>query len=522
MKCMITMGLLWAALACFTLGFSTSALAAEVVPDQEGPALGGDGADTQRILAIFEAISQVPRCSKDEKRIAAWLIQWAEERGLPVKTDAFNNVIVFVPATEGYADAPVVALQAHMDMVCQKTADSDHDFTIDPIRLVRDGEWLRATDTTLGADDGIGMAIALFLAEEPGLKRPALELLFTTDEEVDMSGAEGLAEDALSAERFINIDSETEGFVTLGAAGGVKMEITLPLAFAPLPSGQLTYSLRINGLLGGHSGVEIHKNRANANVLIAHALGEAVPFRLISFAGGSADNAITPTSELIFALDPGHEDALKARIAAFEQEIRREYPEETGLVVTLQPVSAGADTALSEADTAQVIELVLAIPQGVVEWSETFSGLPETSNNIGILLTTDAALELTIFHRSFSPEKLENLAKAIERTAADAGAATSRRSQFPTWPPNPDSVLYKKALAAYERAFSTPLRTEVLHAGLECGFIAEKYPHMEIISIGPTLEYVHTPRERLNVPSVERVALFLRELLGDLGESGAW
>ncbi len=358
MKCMITMGLLWAGLACFALGFSISALAAEVVPDQQGPALVDDGADTTRILAIFEAISQVPRCSKDEERIAAWLVQWAEERGFPVKTDAFSNVLISVPAAEGYADAPVVALQAHMDMVCQKTADSDHDFTTDPIRLVRDGEWLRATDTTLGADDGIGMAIALFLAEEPGLKRPALELLFTTDEEVDMTGAEGLAEDALKAERFINIDSDTEGFVTLGAAGGVTMEITLPLAFAPLSPGQATYSLRVDGLLGGHSGVEIHKNRANANVLIARALNEAVPFRLISFAGGSADNAITPASELVLALEPEHEDALKARIVAFEQEIRGEYPEETGLSVTLEALPNPADAALSAADTARLIERV--------------------------------------------------------------------------------------------------------------------------------------------------------------------
>jgi len=513
LKLLISFCLIWAGLAYGIFGIAATAHAVTDIRAQEGPSLVDDGADTKRILAIFEAISQVPRCSKDEDRISAWLVRWAGERGFPVKIDAFNNVLISVPASEGYEDASPVALQAHMDMVCQKLADSDHDFSTDPIRLVRDGEWLRAKDTTLGADDGIGMAIALFLADEPALNRPALELLFTTDEEVDMSGAEGLAEDALSARRFINIDSETEGFVTLGAAGGVKMEITLPLAFAPLSPDQMTYALRVDGLLGGHSGVEIHKNRANANVLIARAVDKLVPFRLISFTGGSADNAITLASDLVFALALEHEDALKTRIAAFEQEIRQEYPEEIGLSVTLQPVSAGADTALSETDTAHLIGLVLAIPQGVVEWSETFPGLPETSNNIGILQTTDTSLELTVFHRSFSPEQLESLARAIERTAAAAGAATSRRSQFPTWPPNPDSLLYKKALAAYERAFNTPLQTEVVHAGLECSFIAEKYPHMEIISIGPTLEYVHTPKERLHVPSVERIAIFLRELL---------
>jgi dipeptidase D len=518
MKCIISLGLVLAGLACGIFCLAATARAANEIRAQEDLVLVGDGADTKRILAIFEDIAQIPRCSKDEERISAWLVEWASKRDLPVQTDAFNNVLISVPASEGYANASPVALQAHMDMVCQKTSDSNHDFATDPIHLVRDGDWLKAKDTTLGADDGIGMAFALFLADEPGLKRPALELLFTTDEEVDMSGAEGLVKDALSAQRFINIDSETEGFVTLGAAGGVKMEIMLPLAFAPFPPGQLTYSLRIDGLLGGHSGLEINKNRANANALMVRAVDKVVPFRLISFSGGSADNAITLASELVFALAPEHEDALKTRIAAFEQEIRREYPEETGLSMTLQPVSGGADKALSETDTSHVIELVQAIPQGVVEWSETFPGLPETSNNIGILRTTDTYLELTVFHRSFSPEQLENLARSIERTAADAGAASNRRSQFPTWPPNPDSLLYKKALTAYERVFKTPLQTEVLHAGLECSFIAEKYPHMEIISIGPNLEYVHTPKEHLHVPSVERIALFLRELLKDLTE----
>jgi len=259
MKFMLAMGMLWAVLVCLAFGFPALARASEVMPDQKGPTLADDGEDVRRILAILEGISQVPRCSKNEEAISAWLVRWATDRNLPVKTDAVNNVLISVPAAEGFTHAPVLALQAHMDMVCQKTADSDHDFSTDPIRLVRDGEWL-----------------------------PALELLFTTDEEVDMTGAEGLADDALSAARFINIDSETEGYVTLGAAGGVKLEISLPLAFTALPPDQVTFSLRVNGLLSGHSGLEINKNRANANVLIARAMAGAMPFRLISFAGGSA------------------------------------------------------------------------------------------------------------------------------------------------------------------------------------------------------------------------------------------
>ena len=479
-----------------------------------------DGADTKRILAIFEDISQVPRCSKNEERISAWLVEWATERNLAVRTDDFNNVLISVPASPGRENQPAVALQAHMDMVCQKTPDSDHDFTTDPIRLVRDGDWLRATDTTLGADDGIGMAIALFLAQAPDLHRPALELLFTTDEEMDMSGAEGLDKDALSAKRFINIDSEMEGEVTLGAAGGIKMEISLPLSFLPLDPDHDVYSLRVEGLLGGHSGVEIHKNRANANVLMARIMDKAVPFRLISFDGGSADNAITSASELVLALDPKHVNALKTSVESFEQQVRTEYPEETGLTLSLKPaahVSGQAfSQALSQDDSSKALDMILAIPQGVIEWSDQFPGLPETSNNIGIVQTREKTLDLVVFHRSFNPDKLEQLAQDIEQTAAYAGAAAIRRSAFPAWPPDPDSLLYQKALAVYERTFGRELKTVVLHAGLECGFIAEKYPAMEIISIGPILEDVHTPRERLYLPSVERIALFLRELLKDL------
>ncbi|MCF8053913.1 MAG: beta-Ala-His dipeptidase [Deltaproteobacteria bacterium] len=475
-----------------------------------------EGADTKRILAIFEEISQVPRCSKEEGPISAWLVRWAQERNLAVKTDKFNNVIISVPASRGYEDRPVVALQAHMDMVCQKSAQSTHNFSSHPIQLVRDGELLRAKSTTLGADDGIGVAIALFLAENPDVERPALELLFTTDEEMDMSGAAGLASDILLAERFINIDSEAEGFVTLGSAGGVKIEILLPLNFVPLTTGIEAYTLSISGLKGGHSGLEIDKNRPNANVLLAQALHKAPPLQIISFAGGSADNAITMDSVAVFALPAGSAPALQEKIALFEQELRQEYSDETNLEVALNPVAELPKKALSLNDSDNLLGLILAIPQGVYEWSKTFPGLPETSNNIGISETRDGELRLVVFHRSFNPQRLAELAQKIEATAKMSGATSKRRSEFPTWPPNPNSVLYKKALAAYERAFNSTLRTEVLHAGLECGFIAEKYPHMEIISIGPTMRYVHTPSEHLFVPSVERILLFLRGLLKDL------
>jgi dipeptidase D len=265
--------------------------------------------------------------------------------------------------------------------------------------------------------------------------------------------------------------------------------------------------------LGGHSGLEIDKHRANANVLIAEALHQDIPFRMISFSGGAADNAITPASEALFTLSPSHVEALKTRIADFARDVRTRYPGEDNLSIALTPLDKSPDQAASAADSARVVELVASIPQGVQEWSKEFAGLPETSNNIGIVKTENEGVHITTFQRSFDPEKLADLARAIEATATNAGAVSARRSTFPTWPPNPDSELYRKALRAYESLFMMPLKKEVLHDGLESGYVVEKYPEMEIISIGPTLENVHTTSERLYIPSLERISLFLRELM---------
>lgn len=505
---------LFSVLATMTLFHGTPLKAADAAKTQGASAAAPrDGKNVGRVLAVFEQISQIPRCSKHEERISAWLVEWAKERGFPVKTDDRNNVVVSVPASKGYEHHPTLVLQAHMDMVCQKTDDSTHDFTKDPIVLVRDGDWLRAKDTTLGADDGIGIALALALAEDPDTPHPPLELLVTTDEEVDMTGAEGLSRDFLTGRKYLNIDSETEGSITLGAAGGLKSDLTLSLTFSALVGDQQVFSLRIGGLLGGHSGLEINKNRANANVLVAQALSANIPFRLIDFVGGTAENAITRNSEMILALSVDRVDALKTRLAAFEREIRNQYPDEKNLSITLTGIDRKPDQAASESDSAKAVKLIVDLPQGVHAWSKEFPGLPETSNNVGIVKTEQNTLRVTTFQRSFRPEKLEEITRIIETAASTAGAASSRRSSFPAWPPNANSDLYKKALAAYEQVFKTPLKTEVLHAGLECGYIAAKYPGIEIISIGPTLEKVHTTEERLSVPSLDRVWRFMTELL---------
>lgn len=467
-------------------------------------------------MTNFESISQIPRCSGSEERIVAWLVDWAKARNFPVKTDAFKNVLISVPASPGYESHDTVVLQGHTDMVCQKSDASSHDFTKDPIQFVHKDDWLHAKDTTLGADDGIGVAMALTLAETSGLAHPPLELLFTSSEETDMSGAGGLTNNFISGTKFINIDSEKEGSITLGAAGGVASNITLPLTFSPMDTNRQLFSLRIDGLLGGHSGLEIDKNRANANVLAALALSGNIPFRLVSFNGGTVDNAITRTAEMVFALSPDQVTPFKTRLAAFEQATRTQYPNETSLAISLTPLTTGSPQALLEADSAKVVKLIKDIPYGVYAQSTDFPGLPETSNNIGVVITTATALNITTFQRSFKPAKLEEITLIIEAAAANAGATYSRSGLFPPWPPNNTTALYKKFLTTYEQLFLTSMKTEVLHAGLECGYIANAYPGMEIVSIGVTLENVHTTEERLYVPSVGRLMELMTELLRGL------
>lgn len=472
-----------------------------------------DGAVTRQVLDNFAKLTRIPRCSKQEGAVSAWLSNWAREQGFASVTDSARNVIVTVPASTGRASEPAVALQAHMDMVCAKTTDSTHDFATDPITMVREGDWLGADRTTLGADDGIGVAIAMTLATDPSVSHPPLELVFTTDEEAGMSGAEALSTSTLTASRFVNIDWETEGSMAIGSAGGNKLDITLPVASSALPAGWDTYRLEVSGLAGGHSGVEIHKNRANANVLLASLLKAADPVRIAAFRGGTADNAIAPSAEATFAVARSDSGALAKTVATAERRVRAQYPDETGLTITLAKARAVPATFATTADSTKLIDLIQAIPQGVVEASALFPGLPETSNNIGIVKPTTGGYQILAFHRSFDPTKLTALAQQIEATAKAAGATVDTSSSFPTWPPNPNTALHAAALQAYRVALGAELEPVVVHAGLENGFIAEKYPNMQMISIGPTLLDVHTPNERLYVPSIDRVMTLARQLL---------
>ena len=472
-----------------------------------------DAGPENAILSTFEQISAVPRCSKDEGRISAWLVDWARSRNIAVTSDENRNVLITIPATAGWEARPGIILQAHMDMVCLKRDGSTHDFSKDPIVLERDGDWIHAKDTTLGADNGIGIAIALTVAERLPAQHPKLELLFTTDEEKDMTGIGGLQAGTLTGKRYINLDSEEEGVVTLGAAGGVHTDIAFPLQMKPAAPDLQTFELSISGLLGGHSGVDIDKNRANANSLAAQILAYAPPFHLAAISGGNAGNAIATAAKVTLAVEKKDVAALVTHVSGHAAKARADFPDEKTLAIGLTEVPNTSQPVASAQESAAVMALISAIPQGVTEWSAEFPKLPETSNNIGIVGMSGSTVDIASFQRSFHADNLAALASRIAALAEAAGASSTAKGAFPAWPPNSGTGLYKAVTAAHLKLFGTPIATEVIHAGLECGYIAERYPAMEIISIGPTLQDVHTTREGLKVSSLGPTWALLQEVL---------
>lgn len=487
---------------------------------------------TQEILDTFNQIAAIPRCSGNEAAISRWLQQWAGDHGFEYQADSVGNVVIHIPATAGYEQAPIVVIQGHTDMVGQKTPDSKHDFKTDPIRLVYDGDWLKADQTTLGADNGIGVAMGLVLAKDPNLAHPPLELLFTVDEEVEMSGASALGPEFVRGRTLLNIDSEEEGMFTVGCAGGRTTTITLPLIFASLPEHVKPFTLSATGMRGGHSGDDIRKYRANANKIMARALNwirASYEIRLIAFEGGSIHNAIPREAEATFAVDPKHVPAIQAQMADFECTVRQEYPDDPQ--VTIRLTEAASDftgyptaafdyfakerlrTGLSLQNTDTIINLLCALPHGVARMSPAIEGLVETSNNLAIVEIRNSLLHVLSSQRSSARSQLDELTARIEALALLAGASVNSSPAYPGWNPNMASPLLARCRETYRKLFGIEPGVESCHAGLECGIIGSKYEGMDMISFGPTIRACHSPDERAHIPSISRVWDFLVSLL---------
>jgi len=470
------------------------------------------------ILTRFEQLSAVPRGTKNEAGLRQWLIGWANGRGLRSTVDGVGNLIVYVPASQGREGHPALILQGHLDMVCQKTADSPHDFTRDPIRVMRDGDWLKADRTTLGADNGIAIALMMALAEDASVAHPPLELLLTVEEEVSGVGADFLEPSNLTGKTLLNLDSEEDGVFTISSAGGGSVFLHMPTAWESAGQGA-AFRLTVDGLQGGHSGGDIHKNRGNANKLLARALDDLqreFPIRLASIQGGSARNAIPREAQAVFVCDQGNAARCGERVLDFERILREEFSAtESGLRLTLTAVESPV-RVMGLPESSAIVRLLLSLPNGVSEMSADIPGFVETSNNIGVVETLEEEVHIISNHRSAVFTRLEAITRRVEAIGQLAGARMERNKMFPPWQPNLASPLLKKSLAVYERTFGQPAKVEMTHGGLECGIISDRCGGLDTLSCGPTIENPHSPDERLYVPSVQRVWDFLVGLLAEM------
>ena len=470
---------------------------------------------TAQVLRWFEPLTRIPRPSGGEERVAAWLESWAAERDLATRRDAIGNLVIIAPGSPGQEQAPAVVLKGHMDMVCERTPDSEVDPATEPLVLRREGDWLCADRTTLGADNGIAIAMALAILSDPETVHPPLELLFTVDEETGLTGATELDPSMLTGRTLLNIDSETEGVLTVGCAGGRQTDITLALTWEAA-TGSL-HRLRVHGLRGGHSGVDIHEPRVSANKTLAMVLRDLDGVRAASLEGGTAHNAIPRDAEaMVCVADPA---AVRARLATLQAELLAEHGEdEPGLRLSLEIVERPVGVLMTPASQQSLVALLSELPHGVAAFSKAIAGLVETSNNMATVTADPETGHAAIVssQRSSVRADLDALCERIEGISAALGAVAVTDEGYPGWEPNLDSPLLARCKAVHlERSGEEPV-VEAIHAGLECGVLGQHCPGMDMISFGPTIQYPHSPEERLHLPSVGRTYLFLVDLLAAL------
>jgi dipeptidase D len=472
---------------------------------------------SEYILDLFRQVNTIPRKSKHEDRISAWLVEWARSQNFDVQQDKSKNVYMYIPASPGRQTDPTVILQAHTDMVCEKTPDSTHDFNTDPITHIVEGDWMHADRTTLGADNGIGCALSLALASDDSLSRPPLELLFTVDEETGLQGARNVRKGYLSGRIMINLDSEDEGVFTIGCAGGRDTALSMPMSRETGARTESLFTVSVDGLRGGHSGVDIHEQRENANVLLGrtlHLIGtEIAGMRIADIAGGSSHNAIPRNARAVVAVAPALREA-------FRESFLRAHSRLTALVKTFEPgmelslrENSGTMSAITPEDSLKAIRLINALPHGVAKMSMDMENLVETSNNLAVVALKADALDILCSQRSSIDTQLDWIVSKIESIGALAGASVHSSEGYPGWKPDLHSKLLGLCKEVYRDLFDTQPRVEAIHAGLECGIIGAAFGDMEMISLGPTIKNPHSPEEKLFLPSVAKVWEFLKGLM---------
>ena len=474
------------------------------------------------VFDYFALINKVPRPSKHEEKLIALLQQFAAENKLECNTDSTGNVIIRKKATPGMEQRETVILQSHMDMVCEKDTDTKINFTTDSIQTYTDGDWLRARGTTLGADDGIGIAIEMALLTATDIEHGPLECVFTRDEETGLSGAKGMQTGFMTGKYLINLDSEDEGEIFIGCAGGVGTVIDFTYRKEKPQTGIVAMKICIDRLTGGHSGDDINKNRANANKLLARILYQLMQrygIGVASLNGGNLSNAIPRNAEAVITVDESLKHDIRIAFNIISTELEAEYhKEEPDMHFTME--SADIPDNIIDSDTAyRIVASLQAVHNGVLEWSQDIPGLVETSSNLAsIRMEGEDKVRIVTSQRSSIDSQKLDMQETIAATFRLAGADITFTEGYSGWTPNPDSVMLKTAVESYKAIFHRTPVVRAIHAGLECGMFSEKYPHLDMISIGPTLRGVHSPDERLLIPTVQMVWDHLTDILRRIPE----
>jgi dipeptidase D len=459
----------------------------------------------QPLWQWFAEICAIPHPSKHEQALSLHIQAWARAKGLNIIEDKVGNLIIKKSATAGMENCKTVVLQAHLDMVPQKNADKVHDFTKDPIDAYIDGDWVKARGTTLGADNGIGMASALAVLGSTDIKHGPIEVLLTVDEEAGMTGAFGVEPGMLEAEILINTDSEQEGEIYMGCAGGVDAEFTVDMQWQDVAANSQAFQLNIAGLKGGHSGVNIHLGRGNANKLLARFLADHAAdlgLQLASVSGGSLRNAIPREANVVLTVAADKVALLQQQLADYQQVLQLELAAvEPTISLSLTSV-ATPEKVMQKAAQQQLINLVNICPNGVMRMSDEIAGVTETSLNIGVIQTTDNSVQVLCLIRSLIDSGREQVQSMLSSLAQLAGAEVKFSGAYPGWKPNPDSAVMAIVNQTYQDIYHKEPVVMVIHAGLECGLFKKPYPDMDMVSIGPTIRYPHGPDEMVNIKTV--------------------
>jgi dipeptidase D len=467
------------------------------------------------VWKYFGEISRIPRPSKHEEQMTAYVLATAKKFGLEAKSDAAGNVVVRKPASKGRERSPMIALQGHLDMVCEKNAGTKHDFMKDPLELVRKGNLITANGTTLGADNGIAVATNLAIMEDRSLEHGPLEFLFTVDEETGLTGANNLQPGFVKSKTLLNLDSEEEGAVYVGCSGGRDTLARWKVQTEAAPAGSVAVRISVKGLKGGHSGLEIEKNRGNAIKILNRVLLKLPEgARLASINGGNKRNAIPREAEAMLTIPKKQMRDLTKVVSRMHTVIRAECGSvEPGLAIGVRQVPGAKLKVLKKQIQERLMATISALPHGVLKMSADIAGLVETSTNVAVLTTDAKEIFLGTSQRSSVSSELEEAQDTVAAIMAMGAAAVERTDGYPGWKPNLESPILKLARATYKELYGKEPEVKAIHAGLECGIIGEKYPGMDMISFGPTMEGVHSPDERLHIDTVEKFYAYLLRIL---------